>query len=82
MQTRVLSLAWVSSVKSAPGWVRPDWRGPAWPITIDWLRDGVASDRIPKPGPIDPHTEAEPNTQVANQTYKQTIGRAVRRDAR
>lgn len=77
MRTRVLSLPHVPAAKNAPGWVHPDWRGPAWPITMDWLRSGLASGRIPDPGPINPDTEAELNTQVAKQTYRQIIGRAI-----
>jgi hypothetical protein len=68
----------VSAAKEVPGWVHPDWGGPAWPITMDWLRNGVASGLVPDPGPINPDTEAELNKQLEIQTYKQTIGRAVR----
>ncbi len=39
-----------------PGWVRPD---PTLTpdLTLAWLREGVASGRIPDPGPIDPGLE-------------------------
>jgi hypothetical protein len=78
MRTRVLSLPRVPAAKHVPGWVHPDWGGPAWPITMGWLRNGVASGLVPDPGPINPDTEAELNRQLEIQTYRQRIGRAAR----
>jgi hypothetical protein len=81
-QTLVLSLPGVRAAKNVPGWVHPDWRGPAWPITMAWLRHGVASGRIPDPGPIDPETKADLETRLETQTYKQAIGRALEKNDR
>ncbi|MFL6241779.1 MAG: hypothetical protein ACJ73V_01985 [Acidimicrobiia bacterium] len=82
MRRLVLSLPRVPGAKEVPGWVHPDWGGPAWPITMNWLRDGVASGRIPDPGPIDPGTEADLERRLKLQSYKQAIGRALKKNDR
>ncbi|MFL6241696.1 MAG: hypothetical protein ACJ73V_01550, partial [Acidimicrobiia bacterium] len=48
----ILSVARVPVAREVPRWVRPD---PffAHAVTIGWLLDGVASGRVPDPGPID-----------------------------
>jgi hypothetical protein len=51
----ILSLPRLPVAHEVPRWVRPAQTGFLPPeITIGWLLDGVASGRVPPPGPIDP----------------------------
>ena len=74
----MLTLPRVPAAQRVPGWVHPfDFGEQASPVTVDWLNEGVASGRIPDPGPIDAQTKADLDLRLDTAAYKQAIGRAL-----
>jgi hypothetical protein len=76
----VLSLPRVPAAKQVPRDVQPFDRGKgehAWAVTVGWLLDGVATGRIPDPGPIDSRTKAELEDRLQAAAFKYAIAQAL-----
>jgi hypothetical protein len=61
-----LAFAAVPAGVGAPDWLRPDPNAAA-PLTLGWLRKGIADGKVPRPKSIDPEVEREATFRLSLQ---------------